>query len=245
MMKFFSEIINRENFIIEYGSHIMDSVIIVLEGRFSFSVHGKNYIAEKNDICVFPKDTLFERIVQDRIKCIYIQFDSFPMPLPSGLLKTIDPIRTENTIKHLVQTVTDKNEKLAEHFMMDILLLHNTPPVSVVPDDIVVSACIAYFSKHCNEHITLDVLAKKFFISKQGLILKFKKHTGKTPMEYLSFIRIDSAKLLLRDTSLSIGEIAARCGFENIYYFSNCFKNATGMSPSRYKSQIAFGIKQY
>ncbi len=244
-MKFLSEIIVRENFVIEYGSHVMDSVLVVLEGRFVFSIHGVSYTAEKNDICIFPKDTVFERIVQDKIKCIYLQFDAFPMPISSGLLKTKDPARTQNTIEHLTRSVIEKNEEMAKHFMMDILLLHNAPPVNTMSDDPIVSACIAYFGEHCKEYITLDVLVKKFFISKQSLILKFKKHTGKTPMEYLNFIRIDSAKLLLRDTSLSIGEIAAKCGFDNIYYFSNCFKTATGISPSRYKSQIVSGTKHF
>ena len=244
-MKFLSEIIERENFVIEYGSHVMDSIIIVIEGRFTFSLHGESHMADKNDICIFPKDTVFERIVQEKIKCIYLQFDSFPMPVSSGLLKTKDPARTENTIEHLFQSVTEKNEEMTRHFIMDILLLHNPPVIKAVPDDPVVSACIAYLAHHLSEHITLDVLADEFFLSKQGLILKFKKHTGKTPMEYLNFIRIDSAKLLLRDTSLSIGEIAAKCGFDNIYYFSNCFKAATTLSPSRYKSQIVSGAKQF
>jgi transcriptional regulator GlxA family with amidase domain len=82
------------------------------------------------------------------------------------------------------------------------------------------------------------MLAEKFSISKQGLIRKFKKVTHKTPMEYLAYTRIDQSKLLLRDTSLSVSEIAGKCGFENVYYFSNCFKGATGLSPTAYRSLL-------
>ena len=235
-MEFLSEIISRENFVIEYGSHIMDAILIVLEGQVSFNVSGRTYVAGKNDICIFPKDTLFERKVLKRVKCIYIQFESFPIPLIPGLLKTKDNARTENTIKHLYNSITEKNPQMIEHFLTDILLTYRTPQSMPLPDDPLVSACISFLSKHCSEYITLKMLSEKFSISEQGLIKRFKKYARKTPIEYLIFIRINLGKLLLKDTALPIGEIAEKCGFQNIYYFSNCFKSVTNVSPSTYRT---------
>lgn len=234
-MEFVSEIIIRENFIIEYGSHIRDALLIILEGQISFHVNGTTYVADENDICIFQKDTLFERKVLKKIKGIYIQFETFPMPLLSGLLKTKDPARTKNTIKHLYNSITEENPQMAEHFLMDILLMYHTPQSVTLPHDPIVSACISFFSQHCAEHITLEMLSERFSISKQGLIKRFKKSTRKTPVEYLIFTRINLGKLLLKDTTLSIGEIAEKCGFENMYYFSNCFKSITKVSPSAYR----------
>ena len=57
-------------------------------------------------------------------------------------------------------------------------------------------------------------------------------------MEYLAYIRVDQSKLLLRDTSLSVSEIAGKCGFENVYYFSRMFKKRQGVSPSEYVRTI-------
>ena len=133
---------------------------------------------------------------------------------------------------------TEQNKELTEHFLRDIFLLHQPPEAALDPADPIVSGCIAYFSSHCAERITLDMLAEKFSISKQGLIRKFKKVTRKTPMEYLAYIRVDQSKLLLRDTALSVSEIVGKCGFENVYYFSNCFKGATGLSPTAYRSLL-------
>ena len=237
-MDFISDIIRRDSFVIEYGSHVRDSIIIVLEGQFTCTIHGHSYTASQNDICVFCKDTLFERKVLTPIRCVYIQFAEFPTPLRSGLLKTADPARTENTIRHLLQAVTEQNKELTEHFLRDIFLLHQPPEAALDPADPIVSGCIAYFSSHCAERITLDMLAEKFSISKQGLIRRFKKVTRKTPMEYPAYTRIDQSKLLLRDTSLSVSEIAGKCGFENVYYFSNFFKHAVGLSPTAYRKLI-------
>lgn len=236
-MEFLSEIINREEFVIEYGSHIRDAIMIVLEGEFTFSVQGKQYRATKNSICVFPKDTLFERRVIQKIKCIYFQFDKFPVHLHSGILYTSDPKRTENTISHLVREVEDKNSCLIEHFLMDILYLHSRPEFEPMADDPIVSKCISFFSRHFREHITLETLSQNFSVSKQCLIRKFKKHTGKTPMEYLNFVRINESKLLLRFDTMPISDIAEKCGFENVYYFSNRFKQIVGDSPSVYRKQ--------
>ena len=234
-MEFVSEIIIRENFIIEYGSHIRDALLIILEGQISFHVNGTTYVADENDICIFQKDTLFERKVLKKIKGIYIQFETFPMPLLSGLLKTKDPARTKNTIKHLYNSITEENPQMAEHFLMDIFLMYHTPQSVTLPHDPIVSACISFFSQHCAERITLEMLSERFSISKQGLIKRFKKSTRKTPIEYLIFTRINLGKLLLKDTTLSIGEISEKCGFENMYYFSNCFKSITKFSPSAYR----------
>jgi len=237
-MDFISEIIHRESFVIEYGSHVRDAIIIVLEGQFTCTIHGRSYTAFPKDICVFRKDTLFERKVLEPIRCVYIQFEEFPTPLRSGLLKTADPVRTENTIGHLFHAVTEQNKELTEHFLRDIFLLHQPPEAALDPADPIISGCIAYFSRHYSERITLDMLAEKFSISKQGLIRRFKKVTRKTPMEYLAYTRIDQSKLLLRDTSLSVSEIAGKCGFENVYYFSNFFKRAVGLSPTAYRELI-------
>lgn len=234
-MDFISEIIHRKDFVIEHGSHVRDSIIMVLEGSFVCTIHGITHTVQPGDVFAFSKDTLFSRRVLQPITCVYLQFEEFPIPLRSGFLHSTDPQRTENTILHLTHAVQERNPELCEHFLRDILLLHRKQESIPAPTDPTVSACIAYFNRHLAEHIDLAQLAERFSISKQGLIRKFKISTHKTPMEYLAYCRIDQSKLFLRDTALSVGEIAGKCGFENVYYFSNYFKKLTGLSPSAYR----------
>lgn len=68
----------------------------------------------------------------------------------------------------------------------------------------------------------------------------FREQVGKTPQEYLSSLRIRSAKKLLASRSVSnysVSEIATMTGFNDISYFSRVFKNATGVSPSAYRDE--------
>ena len=81
-------------------------------------------------------------------------------------------------------------------------------------------------------------LANREALSKQSLIRKFKASTGLTPMQYLADARFNECKILLRETSMNISQIAQACGFENVYYFSNFFRKSTGVSPSQYRKKL-------
>lgn len=67
---------------------------------------------------------------------------------------------------------------------------------------------------------------------------RFKALTGQTPMEYVIELRMKKAQQLLAQTSLSVKEISALCGFSGEYYFSNFFKANFGMSPSAFRNSI-------
>lgn len=234
-MEFLSEIISRQRFGIENGSHIRDGILFVLEGSFSCEICGKREIAEVGNICVFPANTPFRRYVLQPIRCVYLQFAAFPVRLPPGLLQTSDPVRRENTIAHLAEAVEAGHRDLTEHFFRDILVLHGCGEQAAVCRDPLVAECICFLEDHFAETVTLEDLSVRFSLTKQGLIRKFKQSAGKTPMEYLTHIRMNRSRQLLRDTALSVGEIALCCGYENVYYFSNVFKAQTGIRPSDYR----------
>ena len=67
----------------------------------------------------------------------------------------------------------------------------------------------------------------------------FKSETGKTPLEYLTALRITHAKQLLeRQASFTIESVASSCGFSDSFYFSTCFKKHVGVSPLAYRKRI-------
>ena len=235
-MNFLIEIIHREHFLIESGAHNRDSIIIVLNGKFQCEAQGKPFTAGPGDICTFQAGQLFTRRVLETIRCVYIQFEPFPVKLSTGILETTDPIRTENTVNHLVQAVQKEDRELAEHLIWDILLMRRQERSATIPPTL--SACLSYLNEHCAEKISLEKLSAQFSISKQGLIRQFRQGTGKTPIDYLTNLRITKAKHLLRDTALPVSEIADACGFENVYYFSNSFKRQAGISPSGYRKML-------
>ena len=64
----------------------------------------------------------------------------------------------------------------------------------------------------------------------------FKKHTGKTYLDYVNMLRIDLAKILLVESDLSISAIGYQVGFSDAAYFNRQFKKYVGCTPGKYRS---------
>ena len=92
-----------------------------------------------------------------------------------------------------------------------------------------------YISEHFREDISLADVAAQAYMSESHFSRKFKKITGLNFSEYLTSTRIKAADDLLLQTSMSIAEIAAACGFGDANYFGDIFKKHKGMSPTKYR----------
>ncbi len=92
----------------------------------------------------------------------------------------------------------------------------------------------------------LDVTAKllKSGYAEDYIRAEFKRITSYTPIGFLTKVRIDHAKSLIEiyGKSLTVGEVALASGFCDFAYFSRQFKRFVGISPKRYKEQIAANI---
>ena len=93
---------------------------------------------------------------------------------------------------------------------------------------------VQIISSKAGEKITLQQLADAAHISTTYLHRIFRTQLGMTPGNYLAKIRIEESKLLLRDGTLSMGEISLRMGFSSQQHFSRQFRTVAGMTPSEY-----------
>jgi len=96
-----------------------------------------------------------------------------------------------------------------------------------------------WLRQNASSPLTLESLVNRFGYTRQYLIRVFRRQFGTTPMAFLSGIRLSQSIPLLLDSSLSIDEIARRCGFEDSNYFSRQFKKKYQLSPSLYRRRMA------
>ena len=61
---------------------------------------------------------------------------------------------------------------------------------------------------------------------------------GVTPVDFLREARLKHACKMLRTTDMAVSDVAYKCGFNDPKYFSRCFRQSIGMSPSEYKLGI-------
>lgn len=101
-----------------------------------------------------------------------------------------------------------------------------------------------YLQTHIHESVSLEELAQRFFMSRSYLTRSFRNVTGFSVVEYMTYIRIQKAQQLLRESDRSITEIADLCGFGNITYFEKVFKTTTGHTPVQYRKTVDTSIKE-
>lgn len=85
------------------------------------------------------------------------------------------------------------------------------------------------------EPISIRQLATQVGCSEGYFQRTFRHRTGKTPVAFLTNLRLQQACHLLNHTRLTMGEIAERTGFSSLYYFSRLFHRHIGMCPTRYR----------
>ncbi|MBN3523264.1 helix-turn-helix domain-containing protein [Paenibacillus apiarius] len=97
------------------------------------------------------------------------------------------------------------------------------------------TGAINYIHEHYNEELRLEMLCRKFSISKSYFCALFKRFTGKTYNDYLVDLRVHKAAAMLLDTDMSVTDICFQVGFNDVPYFSRVFKRQTGVTPTHFK----------
>lgn len=82
--------------------------------------------------------------------------------------------------------------------------------------------------------IDMESLVQNLNLNYDSFREDFKAYTGLSPYQYFLQMKINKAKELLSDGSLSVKEISYKLSFDNPYYFSRLFKKKTGVSPSQW-----------
>ena len=96
---------------------------------------------------------------------------------------------------------------------------------------------VRFIWEHSGRAFSREELAASLGITPGHLTHHFRAVLGVTPWEYLTHVRIERAKELLRDSTSSITEIAGRVGYSDAAYFSRVFRQKTGRTPRAYRQQ--------
>jgi len=98
---------------------------------------------------------------------------------------------------------------------------------------------IDFMSKHVDQVLTLEQIARQVNFSASHFSYIFKKKTGYAPMEYFNHLKVQKACQYLLFTNLRVKEIAQNLGFDDPYYFSRLFAKVMGISPALYREKRA------
>lgn len=96
---------------------------------------------------------------------------------------------------------------------------------------------LLYTAEHLSEKLYVSDVAQYAQMSVTSFNAYFKKFVGKTYVEYVNYLRIEKAKVILLGGTLDISEVGYRVGIGDLSYFNRIFKRQVGMSPGSFRKQ--------
>lgn len=138
----------------------------------------------------------------------------------------------------IIKLASDRRTFSAEirRILLAIQNLQNAFPVD--PHFSMIRKAKLYIDSHFSDSdISLHIVASEVNVSPNHFCTIFSQESGETFIEYLTCVRIEHAKKLLRTTRMKIADIAYASGFNDPHYFSFMFKKKTGTSPREYRSE--------
>lgn len=122
---------------------------------------------------------------------------------------------------------------LLAHELANLHVRRRSPDDPGLPKDL--RRVLAYIDRQLAEPLTVTGLAHVAGVSEATLNRRFREHLDSSPASWVTGRRIMHAADLLRTTSLSITQVARRCGITDPYYFSRLFRHHLGEAPSAWR----------
>jgi AraC-like DNA-binding protein len=222
--------------------------------------HYKMFLVE-NDLGVILLDCGFKvkmglRILRElKIKCpgvpiIFLTdtssentaIDAFRMGARDYYKKPVKITELRDTVERLIRvktsfTVAQKREQSVDRRIQsggrNFVQMKSDAPVNIIRS-------ISFIEEKLPDvkALSLEELSKKANLSKYHFCRSFKKSTGMTPMKFVTHLRINRAKELLRRRNNNISRIAIEVGFNDFSNFIRHFKKHTGVTPKTFRSTV-------
>jgi AraC-like DNA-binding protein len=100
-----------------------------------------------------------------------------------------------------------------------------------------ITEALRYLLANYRNEIRLDEVLKLTRMSRATFSRQFKRHSGKSFSEFVSHIRLQSARRELVETDRSVLEIATSCGFSEVSFFNRIFRRMVSCTPSEYRTR--------
>ena len=223
-------------------SHPYFELIFFIEGKANIDAGAETVNVLGFDVVVYPPGLLHAEHLElgrrQEIICFWV--DTGPTPAFDHAIKLMDERGTLRELFEMVYAEFTSNRpyaaELISAYLHAIFLQarqHFTEPSREASS--LVERCLGYIHENYALDFDIDDLAATVSVSPSYLFRLFKKKMQLTPMHYRNVVRIDKAKLLLADRSLTVDAVAERVGFDDPKYFARVFKDHAGLSPSAYR----------
>ena len=154
------------------------------------------------------------------------KIEGYELGADDYIMKPFDIIVLKARIKNLIGI----RKKLQEKFSADDFRI---PKELSAIDEQFLTRVLGVIDEHISdENFNVEILSRESAMSREQVFKKLKALTGKSPTHFLRSIRLTKAKRMIKEQKGSISEISYLVGFNSPAYFTKCFKEEFGYSPS-------------
>ena len=227
--------------------HSLFEIYYLKSGKCNYFIHNKSFTVEEGDILVIPAGIIHKSQYADN-NYTRLLINCSKYYIPSSIFNSLQDIMYvyhNDDIRPKIDelfSIIQKDYENPDDFASDSLRAHmhtlfllmirnpNQKRTEFVKNAYIEQA-VDFIQKNFANEITLSDVAKLCSVSPEHMSRTFKKETGFGFSEYLTHIRLKNAESLLKNTALSITEVAYQCGFCDSNYFSVIFKRNFGITP--------------
>ncbi len=152
--------------------------------------------------------------------------------------------QTDLVLHHVHRFISrDVSEHLSQHFSHEVRqpydrLSFDQEKDNAHPDELILQAQLWLQNNLSKSSIKISDVALMLGTSHRNFSRRFRMATGVSPLQYLQEQRVQEAKDLLKQSNLSISEVAFRVGYLDVSYFTKQFGSRSGMSPSNWRNTV-------
>jgi two-component system response regulator YesN len=214
-----NEIIEKINQCFKQNNFKLDKMSLLIQEIFNYSIENMISPVKSKYLCFMVINNVFEYVQHEfDLKIERILGDKYQLYEELNKLPSIEEIRywLENLVNKIFDYVNENRVSYKDKLILDVK---------------------SYLQKNYNQSIILDEIAQDFHISPAYLSSLFSKTVKMTIFEYITNIRMNKAKELLRTTNYKILDICNDVGYKDTKYFNQVFKKQVGLTPSQYRSK--------
>ncbi len=215
------------------------SCLYIEEGIYKYSFERKHFTAVAGDVIYLPKGSVHRyEIMTETAKCTQVEFD-----ISGGVSFGEFPVVLQNSdeARDCVKEIADfcDGNTHSDYFgamsaLFKLCGILSGELAERVKAKSTIQPAVDFIESHFTENTSTAHLAELCFMSQSQLRRKFAREYKMPPIVYKNRLRIEKAKTMLLYDVASVGEIAERLGFDNVYAFSAMFKKYSGLSPSQF-----------
>lgn len=158
------------------------------------------------------------------------RIDGYEQGADDYITKPVDA----NVLRARIMNILDSRSALKSLYQKDITSDPKLITTNNLDQEFIEKLNAVIVSKIDDHTLNPDTLASDMGLSRTGLYMKIKAITDESVSIYIRNVRLKESRLLLKSQKMSISEVAYAVGFNQLPYFTSCFKAAFGMTPTEF-----------